>query len=193
MHTTSYQALIIGASAGGLNALSVLLPLLPAQLPLAVIVINHRMETPDSYLTDYLNGLCALKVQDAEHLYYIQAGNIYIAPPGYHLLIADDFCFNLSVDPRVNSSRPSIDVGFETAAEVYGEHLIGVILTGASSDGAAGLNMIKKHHGYTMVQDPKTAETNIMPLAAIAATHVDYVGSLPQIAKQILSLCEMRD
>jgi len=191
MNKLSYHALIIGASAGGFQALTVILPQLPKNLPLAVIIINHRMDTLDTYLTEYLGKICHMPVQDAEHLLPIKESNIYIAPPGYHLLVADDYCFNLSVDPRVNSSRPSLDVGFETAAEVYGNHLIGVVLTGANSDGAAGLKMIKMQNGYTIAQDPKTAESSIMPLAAINATAVDYIGTLDQIAKHICFLCGM--
>lgn len=189
MDKATYQALVIGTSAGGLAALAALLPKLPAQFPLAVIVICHRLSTPDTYLTEYLDTLCTLKVQDAENLAAIKPGNIYIAPPGYHLLIADNFCFNLSTDPLVNSSRPSIDVSFETAAEVYGQHLIGLVLTGANSDGAVGLKKIKMENGYTIAQDPKTAMAGVMPAAAIAATPVDYVGSLEAIAKHICDLC----
>ncbi|HSX20293.1 MAG TPA: chemotaxis protein CheB [Gammaproteobacteria bacterium] len=185
MKQTSYQALIIGASAGGLKAMSVILPQLPQVFPLVVIVVNHRMETPDTYLTEYLNGICHLPVQDAEHLFPIEPGHIYVAPPGYHLLVADDYCFNLSEDPRVNSSRPSIDVAFESAADVYGEYLIGVVLTGANSDGAIGLAEIKANGGYTIVQDPSEAEAIAMPSAAIKAGKPDFVGSLDQIARQI--------
>lgn len=193
MSTALYQTLMIGTSSGGLRALSILLPLLPTTLPLAVIVINHRMETPDTYLTEYLNTICNLPVQDAEHLAPIISGNIYVAPPGYHLLVTNDFCFNLSVDARVNFSRPSIDVGFETAAEAYGPSLIGIILTGANSDGAAGLDMIKKMHGYTIAQDPSDAEYSVMPTAAINATKVDFIGSLAQIAQKIFKLCGIEE
>ncbi len=185
-----YRAVVIGVSAGGLRALAELLPLLPTHFPLAVIIVSHRMQHPDDYLTNYLAGICSMPVQDAENLEPIESGHIYISPPAYHLLIADDFTFNLSPDPRaVNYSRPSIDLAFETAAEVYEDQLIGIILTGANRDGAIGLQCIKKENGYTMVQDPKTAHADTMPNAAMTMTKVDFVGSLTDIAKKLCQLC----
>jgi two-component system, chemotaxis family, protein-glutamate methylesterase/glutaminase len=189
LDSNAYDAVTIGASAGGMSALSLLLPVLPENFPAAIIIINHRMSTPDTYLTEYLSGLSKIPVTEAEHLQTIKPSTIYIAPPGYHLLIADDYCFNLTVDDRVNSSRPSIDVTFETAAEVYREKLIGVILTGANSDGAAGLAKIKQLHGYTIAQDPSTAESAFMPNAAIMTGQIDFVGSLMQISQKLCELC----
>lgn len=187
--SSRFNAVIIGASAGGLKALSVILPVFPDKMPVAIIIVTHRLDTPDTYLTEILSKLTGLPVSEAEHLENILPGHIYLAPAGYHLLIDEDYCFNLSVDPRVNSSRPSIDVAFETAAEVYGSHLIGVVLTGANSDGALGLKKIKYEGGYTIVQDPKTAESAIMPMAAIQASKADYVGTLEEIAHKICTLC----
>jgi two-component system chemotaxis response regulator CheB len=189
MRAKNFKAIVIGTSAGGLKALTALLPPLPDDLPIAIIVVNHRMDTPDTYLTDYLATICNMHVMDAEHLAPIESGNIYIAPPGYHLLVADDYCFNLTVDDRVNASRPSIDVTFETAADAYGDKLIGIILTGANSDGAAGIAKIKKLYGFTIAQDPSTAESSIMPSAAINMTPVDFIGTLQEISRKICELC----
>jgi len=191
MTINNFKAIVIGASAGGLKVLSLLLPALPANIPTAIIIVSHRMDTPDTFLTDYLAKICSIPVIDAEHLDPIKPSTVYIAPPGYHLLIADDYCFNLTVDDRVNASRPSIDVTFETAAEVYGEKLIGIVLTGANSDGAVGLAKIKQLHGYTIVQDPLTAESSFMPNAAITKTKVDFIGTVPQIAAKICALCDV--
>lgn len=189
MNDLPYQAIVIGASAGGLEALMSIFKELPAQFPIPIIVVSHRLSVPDSYLNSLLGKSCSLQVQDAEHLDSIHAGNIYVAPASYHLLIADDYTFNLTVDPHVNSSRPSIDVTFETAASVYGKHLIGVLLTGASEDGARGMLKIHQEHGYTIVQDPKTAVADTMPKAAIALMKVDFIGSISEITEQLCRLC----
>jgi two-component system, chemotaxis family, protein-glutamate methylesterase/glutaminase len=186
-----YQAVVIGTSAGGLDALSCLLSLLPADLPLAIIVICHRAHQSDGFLTDYLRGISAMPVSDVENLNQIVSNHIYIAPPGYHVLIDEDYCFNLTVDPPVNGSRPSIDVTFECAATIFSKQLIGVVLTGANSDGADGLAKIKQQGGYTIVQDPITAEADYMPKAAIAKTTVDYCASLNNIAEHLSHLASV--
>ena len=105
-----------------------------------------------------------------------------MAPPNYHLLIEPDQTFTLTIDERVNYARPSIDVLFETAAEVFREHLIGIILTGANNDGSHGLKRIKELGGMAIVQDPETAEVDSMPKAAVAACAVDHVLSLEEIS-----------
>ncbi len=189
----SYKAVVIGASAGGLKALSLMLPYFTADMPVSIIIVTHRLDSPDTYLTEILAKLTTMPVSEAEHLDPILPSHIYLAPAGYHLLVDEDYTFNLSVDPRVNSSRPSIDVTFETAAEVYGSSLIGVVLTGANSDGAIGLQAIKQEGGYTIVQDPKTAESSIMPMAAIQACAVDFIGTVQEIAQKICALCVVED
>ena len=115
---------------------------------------------------------------------------IYIAPPNYHLLVEADRTFSLSIDEPVNYARPSIDVLFETAADVYKTNLIGVILTGANTDGSHGLKRIKETGGLSVVQDPSTAEADTMPRAAIAAVDVDYVLPLEEIGKVLTMLAD---
>jgi two-component system chemotaxis response regulator CheB len=185
------KTIVIGGSAGSFEALTTLLPRLPANLPVAVIVIIHRIKNSDNYLTEYFGKICHLRVENAENLECIAIGTIYIAPPDYHLLITDDFYFNLTQDPAVNFSRPSIDVTFESAADVYAEHLLGIVLTGANYDGALGLKKIKMAKGYTMVQDPQTAQVQTMPAAAINETQIDFIGSLQDIAQKICDICKV--
>lgn len=183
-----FKAVVIGTSSGGLQALTTVLKRLPKEFPPSIIIICHRLPTPDTYLTEYLNSICQVEVRDAENLSPISPNAIYIAPPEYHLLIADDLTFNLTQDPLVNASRPSIDITFETAAETYAEKLIGIILTGANNDGAIGLQKIKNLGGYTMVQNPNSATAAIMPEAALKLVEPDFVGSLEEIACHLCQL-----
>jgi two-component system chemotaxis response regulator CheB len=182
---TQFRTVVIGVSASGLEALTTLLPALPADLPLAVIVAQHRPPESDGFLTSYFDERCRLPVTEADEKELVRAGHIYFAAAGYHLLIEGDESFSLSVDEKVHFARPSIDVLFESAALAYGDGLIGVVLTGANEDGAAGLQMIRAHGGLAVVQDPASAETPYMPQAAIAAGPVDYILTLSEIAKLI--------
>ncbi|MBF0518165.1 MAG: chemotaxis protein CheB, partial [Nitrospirae bacterium] len=136
----------------------------------------------------FFSKIVRLKVKYAEDKEKIQNGFIYIAPPDYHLLIEDDKTFSLSVDPRVNYSRPSIDVLFETAADAFTKHCFGIILTGANSDGSVGLKRIKERGGTTIVQNPESAQYPAMPLAAINESTVDYILNLPEIADKLNEL-----
>ena len=183
-----YDTVTIGVSSGGMDALSTLLPLLPVGMPQAFIVVQHVHPTSDNYLVEHLNRLCRLPVKEAEEKEPVMPGTIYVAPPNYHLLIEDNRTFSLSTSAKVNYSRPSIDVLFETAAEVYQEALIGIILTGANNDGSRGLKTIKEFGGLVIVQDPATAEVMSMPLAALETVDADYILSLPEIGQLLSSL-----
>lgn len=183
----AYEAVVIGVSAGGMRALEVILPLLPAKYALAVLIVQHRSKTSGDFLYNYLDELCSLKVLEAEEKTVVTAGNIYFAPPGYHLQVEMDKCLSLSVDPPVNFSRPSVDVLFETAAEAYGDKLVGVVLTGANADGARGLVRIQELGGLTIIQNPADSEAPQMPEAAIGAVGGDYVLSLGEIGKLLAS------
>lgn len=180
---TGYEAIVIGASAGGFAALTEILPRLPKALPQAVVVVQHLHPGGGDYMVEFLSQHCPLPVKEAEDKEPIKPGVIYVAAAQYHLLIERDRSFSLSVDDKVNYSRPSIDVLFESAAVAYGPKLIGVILTGANADGAAGLAMIKACGGLAIVQDPATAEVSYMPQAALAATTVDYSLDLAGIVR----------
>jgi two-component system, chemotaxis family, protein-glutamate methylesterase/glutaminase len=186
-HATKYEALVIGVSAGGIKALPVVLAPLPADLPLTVVIVQHLSpDTDNKFLVHHLGQQVSLKVQEAGEREPLQPGIAYVAPANYHLLIEQGKTFALSIDERVNYSRPSIDVLFESAAQAYHKALIGMILTGASSDGAAGLRKIKEHGGLTIVQDPATAESGFMPAAAIRLCQVDLIAPLGEIPKAIL-------
>jgi two-component system chemotaxis response regulator CheB len=180
----AWDAVVIGTSAGGSRALAIVLPLLPAGYPAPVIIVQHLHPHQDtaSFLVAQRNH-CALVVKEAEDKEPIEPGVIYFAPPNYHLLIEDNRVFALSIDARVNFSRPSIDVLFESAADVYAPHLVGVILTGANQDGAAGLRRVKERGGLTVVLDPDTAEVSAMPGAALEVAVPDYVLRLDEIGR----------
>lgn len=175
------ELIAIGVSAGGLKALSALLPPLPRDFRPGIVVVQHLQEGTSSLLSSILGPLCAVPVKEAEMGEEIQGGTIYLAPPSYHLLIEDTRSFSLSADPPVSYARPSIDVLFESAAHAYEEGLVGVILTGASCDGAAGLAAVKRGGGLTVVQEPDTAESPTMPRAALRATPVDHRMNLEDI------------
>lgn len=177
----NYDAIVVGVSAGGMETLNTILPHLPADFALGVIVVQHMHPTSDDFLVRYLNEKCNLKVKQADEKEKIVPGVIYVAPANYHLMVEEDRTFSLSVDEPVNYARPSIDMLFETAADAYGARLVGVILTGASADGSHGLKRIKESGGLAIVQDPETAEADTMPRAAIAATEVDHVLPLEEI------------
>jgi two-component system, chemotaxis family, protein-glutamate methylesterase/glutaminase len=183
-----YEAIVIGVSAGGLRALKTLLSFLPTDFSLPVIVVQHIGQSSDGYWIEELNKVCALNVKEADEKEKIVKGNVYTAPPGYHLLVETDHTFSFSVDERVNYARPSVDVLFESAARAYKNKLIGIILTGSNKDGAAGMKKIKEQGGIAIVQNPITAEAPEMPRAAIMATGVDYILSLEKITEILLQL-----
>jgi len=176
-----YKAIVIGVSAGGIEALIRLLSALSSNFPFPIIIVQHLHPDQGKFYISYFNELCALTVKEADEKEPIKAGTVYFAPPNYHLLVEVEQRLSLNVDEKVNYSRPSIDVLFETAAETYSSGLIGIVLTGANHDGALGLQCIKRNGGLVIVQDPLDAEVPIMPQAAIAATEVDYVLSLADI------------
>ncbi len=177
-----FKAVVIGVSAGGLNALKELLLLLPGNFNMAVIIVQHRLNSDSTFLSDYYNDISELKVKEAELREKIEAGIVYFAPAGYHLYVEKDRTFGLSLDPLVNYSIPSIDVLFTSAAEVYRDELIGIVLTGANRDGAEGLFDIKEQGGLTIVQDPATAYAADMPEAAIKRANPPHIESMPKIA-----------
>lgn len=176
-----YEAVVIGVSSGGMKALRALLSGLDDSMALPMIVVQHISPQSEgswlSMLTDHR------PVKEAEDKEKIEAGTMYIAPPNYHLLINRDKTFTLTICEKVNFARPSVDVLFESAADVYASRLIGVILTGAGRDGAAGLCRVMERGGMTVIQDPATAEMRNMPEAAIAAVRADHILPLAGIAR----------
>ncbi|HET6218018.1 MAG TPA: chemotaxis protein CheB [Acidobacteriaceae bacterium] len=188
-----YAAVVIGVSSGGVEALKLLLPALPASFPLPVAIVHHRDPHSDGFLAAFLNTMSGIAVSEAEDKEPFCAGHAYLAPPGYHLLIESDRSLSLSVDQRVNHCCPSIDVLFESAADVFAESLIGIVLTGANADGAQGLKAIKARGGLAVVQDPQTASATTMPRAALEATAVDHVLDLGRIAPLLTRMCTLEE
>jgi len=182
------KAIVLGASAGGLQAISTILMELEEGFKVPILIVQHLSPHSDNYMVTHLNNICRLNVKEAEEKEKILPGSVYVAPPNYHMLVEEDEILSLTVEAKENYSRPSIDVLFDTAADVYREGLIGVILTGANSDGSKGLKRIKELGGITIVQNPETAETSSMPMASIAITKVDYILELSEISAKLLEL-----
>ncbi len=178
----AYTAVVIGVSAGGLNALSTIFSHLVIDFMMSVIVVQHTHPDSDDFLARHLNEMCPLRVKQADEKESIQPGSIYIAPANYHLFIETDKTFSLSVDELVNYARPSIDVLFESAADAYGSKLVGMILTGGNVDGSYGIKIIEEVGGLTIIQDPGTAEVDAMPRAAMAAATIDHILPLEKIS-----------
>jgi two-component system chemotaxis response regulator CheB len=177
-----YDVVVIGASWGGMRALERVLSGLPADFPIPIAVAQHRdPDAEDDLLAHLLERHTPLAVADAGDKDPLAPGRVLLAPPGYHMLVDGD-AVALSVDEPVQFARPSIDVLFESASEQYGARTVGVVLTGANADGAAGLAAIKRRGGYGIVQEPASAERPEMPQAALAAgpdAVVDLDGVAP--------------
>jgi len=188
VNSGTYRAVVIGVSAGGIAALGQILPVFDSTSKAAIIIVQHVAPNSPNYLVEYFARQCRMTVCEAADKQAVAPGIIYFAPPNYHLLVEQQKSFALSVDAKVNYSRPAIDVLFETAADAYLDRLVGVILTGANDDGAAGLAAVKKKGGLTIVQSPETAEIDTMPKAAIARTEVDQILPLEEIGKYLNTL-----
>lgn len=182
------HAVVLGASAGGLVALAAVLERLPGDYPLPLLAVIHRAPAEAGSMADYFAARCRLRLEEPCSGETALPGRVYLAPPDYHLLVERDGTLSLSVDEKVNFSRPSIDVLFESAAAAWGPGLIGVLLTGANCDGAAGLLAIRRAGGLTLVQDPKTAENPFMPQAAIEAGAAEKVLPLDAIGPALNAL-----
>ena len=182
------EAIVVGASAGGLQALSVLLVGLVETFRLPIVVVVHMPEDKDSKLAEIFRLRLEIDVKEADEKEPLHPGTLYFAPPGYHLLIEQDKTLSLSREERVHFSRPSIDVLFESAADVFGEHLCGVLLTGANEDGATGLRAIHRAGGLTVVQDPAEAFVPTMPEAALRLFTPDFILPVRDINTLLVEL-----
>lgn len=182
------SAVVMGASAGALEALSEILPALPADYALPVMIVVHLPPDKDSILVQLLAARCALPVREAEDKMPIEPGTVYVAAPDYHLLVEKTGHLSLSSEEQVLYSRPSIDVLFETAADAYGEGLVGVVLSGANRDGAHGLQAVMEAGGMGIVQNPESAFAREMPRGALKACPTARVLALPEIGPFLASL-----
>lgn len=182
------DAVVIGASAGGIEALSLLLPALPPDLRAPVFIVQHLPRDRASLLVEIFAPRCAVPLQEAQDKQPIEPGNVYFAPPDYHLLLDAGPRLALSVDAPVHYSRPAIDVLFQSAADLYGPRLLGLVLTGGNQDGAEGLAAVRAAGGLTAVQDPADAQMPLMPECALATGPADYVLTLRQLASLLGAL-----
>ena len=183
-----YALIAIGTSWGGLQALSTLLDTLPDEVEPPIVVAQHRSPDSAGGLDEILQRHTRRRVAEAEDKQPLERGRVYVAPPDYHLLV-EPGSLALSTEEAVQYARPSIDVLFESVADAYGERAIGIILTGANEDGAAGLAQIKARGGVAIVQDPASSERRRMPDAALAATQTDAVLRIDEIGLFLLGLC----
>jgi len=177
----------IGVSAGGFEALSALVTQMPAKFSIPIAIVQHRSIDSGAYLAKHLDNKSQINVKDVFDKEPIKAGSVYLAPPDYHLLVERGEYFSLSRDEKVNYSRPSIDVFFETVAEIYPKKCLAIILTGKNNDGAIGLAKIAATGGLAIVQDPKSAYALEMPIAAINNVPTATVLSLSGIVEYLLS------
>ncbi len=182
------SAIVVGASAGGVEALGTILPALRREAGLAVFVVVHLPRERPSRLAEIFAGKCSLTVVEADDKEPILPSTIYFAPPDYHLLIDPGPQISLSADELVHYSRPSIDVLFEAAADIFRDRLLGIVLTGANDDGAAGLAAVARSGGLTWVQAPHTASSSAMPSAALKAAPNSAVLELPAMAEALRGL-----
>ena len=186
--TSNCKVVIIGGSAGSLNALMQILPELIKINDFALVIVLHRKSTDDQTLEDLITLKSNIKVKSVEDKVPLLPGFIYIAPSNYHLLFEKDGILALDTSEKINYSRPSIDVSFESAAEVYGSSLIGMLLSGSNSDGTVGLRAIKEAGGITVAQNPLSAEMPFMPNNAILYSNPDYILNIEEILHFIASI-----
>jgi two-component system chemotaxis response regulator CheB len=182
------SAIVMGGSAGALDVLQTILPALPRTLPVPVAIVVHMLPGRPSGLADVLGRSCELLVREADDKQPLEPGVIYFAPPSYHLLVEKQGYFSLSVDEPVLFSRPAIDVLFDSAADAYGPAVVGVLLSGANEDGAAGLLRIRQAGGSTIVQAPDSAVVRTMPDAAIRLGAAEHVVPSAEIAPLLVRL-----
>jgi len=179
---------VIGCSAGGIGAAEKILSKIPADFGAPIVIVQHMNSSMNMFFIEYLNARTRLNVKQADHLESIIPGSVYYIPPNYHALYEEGI-IHLNSDAKVNYSRPSIDVFFESIAIEEREKVVGVLLTGANDDGAYGLQLISQAGGITIVQNPETAEHETMPGAAIAQCRPNYILELDDIAFQLIKIC----
>lgn len=184
----AYSAVVVGGSSGAIDALMTLLPQLPATLQAAVLVVLHIPRDKPSHLVEIFQPQCALRLREAQDQDRLRPGTVYVSPPDYHLLLDQGPRAALSLDPAVNHSRPSIDVLFESAADLLGERLVGIVLSGANDDGALGAQAVHDAGGLVIVQDPASAPMPAMPLAALARVPAPQVLAPGAIARLLTDL-----
>ena len=188
--TPPIQAIVLGASSGGVEAISFLLRRLPEDFSVPILIVVHLPPERPSRMAEVLGARSTFDVHEAEDKEPIEPHTVYVAPPDYHLMVEVDRTIALSSDEPVHYSRPAIDVLFETAADAYGDALVGVVLTGANDDGAQGLCRLCEAGGTALVQSPEEAAAAAMPEAALKACPQAQCLSLEQIAETLQRICQ---
>ncbi len=190
--TMAIEAIVIGASAGGVKALIPILQALPIDFAPAVLIVLHLPPEPPSLLPQLFARYCKLPLKEAEDKESICSGTVYLAPANYHLLVEPEKTLALSVDEPEHYSRPSIDLLFESAAYAYRQRLLSIVLTGASVDGTRGVKVVRQLGGKAWVQNPDEAEARIMPASALAKAGADRVLSINDMADQLHASTQFR-
>ncbi len=188
VRVSGVQAIVVGASAGGVEALLNIFGALAQGFSLPIIAVLHLPDERRSQLAEVFDRRVAMTVVEARDKELIQPGTLYFAGPGYHLSVEHDRSLSLSQEERVHHSRPAIDYLFESAADAYGPNLLAILLTGANQDGARGLAHVKQRGGITVVQDPVDARVAVMPKAALALHTPDHILTLSRIGDLLASL-----
>lgn len=181
------KIVVVGASAGGINALRLLISGLPKSFPAPIVIAQHMNAFMNMFFLDYLNSHTSLKVKEAQHMELLMPGRVYFIPPNYHGLYENSRIV-LNADAKLNFSRPSIDALFESVTFEEKENVIAVILTGANSDGSFGMQLIEKNNGVCIIQNPDEAESKEMPKAAIRALKSPRIECLEDISKVLVDL-----
>jgi two-component system chemotaxis response regulator CheB len=182
--------IVIGGSAGSIEVIMNLLPTIPENFPCPIVVVIHRKNTLENHLVDVLNKKCRLNVIEIQDKMQLERNTIYLAPGDYHLLVDAHGCLNLDYSEKVNFSRPSIDVTFDSFALAFTDKCIGVLLSGANADGAKGLESIKNSGGISIVQSPESSTIATMPMAAIKLFKPDIILSPSKIAELLFELSQ---
>lgn len=185
------KVVIVGGSAGSLQALLQILPFIEPPTTYAMVIVVHRKNSDEQTLEDLIALRAKIKVKPVEDKTPLQIGNIYIAPSNYHLLFEKNETLSLDTSEKINYSRPSIDVSFESAAEIYGRNLVGILLSGSNSDGTFGLKAIQKAGGMTIVQNPLSADMPFMPNNAILHTNPDLILNTEEILEFLQELTKV--
>lgn len=183
------ELIVIGTSAGGVDILNKIAPAFSKTSRLKVAVVIHLSPEGPNLIPSLMGDHCVLRVKEAEPGEPMENDTIYIAPPDYHLCVEPNHILSLSSEDALNYSRPSIDVLFDSAAYAYGNKVLGILLTGANHDGAAGLRTIQKMGGMTIVQKPSEAEWDVMPKSAIDIMTPDYILTTEEIINKIKNIC----
>lgn len=186
-----FKVVVIGTSYGGLEALKAIIPNLPEDYPLAILVVLHIGDNNNNAFIEHLNSISLLRVKEAEEKEKICSGTAYFAPPNYHMMVESNETITLTTDSKVHHSRPSIDVLFESAAWNYKNKIIGVILSGLNQDGAYGLLQIKDCGGVTIVENSEKAVASIMPAAAITMVQPQFILPLNEISSKLINLAPL--